>query len=390
MGDVAGGLGPSFVRPPRQEDGRNVSPRLGELLGEGALQRARPPMERAAPDLVPAVAPEEGSPTYYGLAVLKEPVWTWEIPAYFFTGGLAGAAALLGGAAQLAGGPGVARFVRRARVVAAGGAVASSALLIADLGRPERFLAMLRVFRPSSPMNQGTWVLSSFGACSAAAALGALLPLPRPLRRAADAAGLGAALLGLPLVGYTGVLLANTAVPVWQATRNTLPILFAFSGMVSAAATFDLWPVPGPGTRIARRLGLVSRGAEFALSNALHREAGVVPRVERALRHGRGGLLLRAARFGLLAASLLDVLPGARAPGRRRVIGALGILGTLALRFGVVAAGRASARDPRATFEMQRAGHGAAEIAKEMRHPMPAPPGVDVGGRESYGHASSP
>jgi formate-dependent nitrite reductase membrane component NrfD len=345
-------------------------------------------MERAAPDLVPQSAPEAGSPTYYGLPVLKEPVWTWEIPTYFFTGGLAGACALLGGATQLAGGRRVGHFVRRARLVAAGGAAASAVLLIADLGRPGRFLAMLRVFRPSSPMNQGTWVLSSFGACSAAAALGSFLPLPRPLRRAADLAGIGAAILGLPLVGYTGVLLANTAVPVWQATRNTLPVLFAFSGMVSAAAVFDLWPVPGPGTRIARRLGLVSRGAEFALSNALHREAGVVPRVEDALRRGPGGLLLRAARIGLLAASLLDVVPGARSRSRRRIIGALGILGTLAIRFGVIAAGRASARDPRATFDMQRAGRGAAEIAKERRHPMPAPPGVDVGGRESYGHGA--
>lgn len=383
-----------MMERPREEiatqDGRNVSPQLGELLGEGAAQRARPPMERAAPDLVPTTAPEEaGSPTYHGLAVLKEPVWTWEIPAYFFTGGLAGACALLGGAAQLAGGPGVTRFVRRARLVAAGGAVASAGLLIADLGRPARFLAMLRVFRPSSPMNQGTWILSAFGACSGVAALGSLLPLPRPLGRVADLAGVGAALAGLPLVGYTGVLLANTAVPVWQATRNTLPVLFAFSGMVSAAAVFDLWPVPGPGRRIARRLGLVARGAEFALSNALHREAGVVPRVEGALRHGRAGLLLRAARFGLLAASVLDILPGAlRSRTRRRAIGALGILGTLALRFGVVAAGRASARDPRATFEMQRAGRGATEIAKERGRPMPAPPGVDVGGRESYANGA--
>ncbi len=383
-----------MMEQPREEigtrDGRNVSPQLGELLGEGAAQRTRRPMERGAPDLVPAAVPDEaGSPTYHGLPVLKEPVWTWEIPAYFFTGGLAGAGAILGGAAQLAGGPGVKRFVRRARLVAAGGAAVSAGLLIDDLGRPERFLAMLRVFRPSSPMNQGTWILSAFGACSGVAALGSLLPLPRPLRTVADLAGAGAALAGLPLVGYTGVLLANTAVPVWQATRNTLPMLFAFSGMVSAAAVFDLWQVPAPGFKIARRLGLVARGAEFALSNALHREAGVVPRVERALRHGRGGLLLRAARFGLLAASVLDILPGARSRTRRRAIGVLGLLGTLALRFGVVAAGRASARDPCATFEMQRAGRGAAELAKERGHAMPAPPGVDVGGRESYAHGAA-
>lgn len=240
-------------------------------------------------------------------------------------------------------------------------------------------------------MNQGTWVLSSFGACAAAAAAADRVRLPRPLRWAGDAAGVGAALLGLPLVGYTGVLLANTAVPVWQATRNTLPMLFAFSGAVSAAAALDLWPVPGPGTEMAGRLGLAAKGAELALSNALHREAGVVPRVEGALRHDRAGLLLRTARLSLLGSALLDVLPGSRGRGRRAVSGALATMGTLALRFGVVAAGRASARDPRATFEQQRAGRGAAELAMERRYPMPSPPGVDVGGRESYAHgAESP
>jgi hypothetical protein len=59
-------------------------------------------------------------------------------------------------------------------------------------------------------------VLASFGALSGAAALPALLPVPRALRRTGDAAGIAAGVVGLPLTGYTGVLLANTAVPVWR------------------------------------------------------------------------------------------------------------------------------------------------------------------------------
>lgn len=367
-------------------DGRNVDPALGVLSGEGAAQqiearadwREHPTLERRAPEA------EEGGPSYYGLPVLKEPVWGWEIPAYFFTGGLAGASAVLGGAALLAGGRGTGPLLRRCRLVAAGGAAVSAALLIKDLGRPARFLAMMRVFRPSSPMNMGTWVLAGFGALSSAAALPVVLGRPRGA--AADAAALGAAVLGLPLVGYTGVLLADTAVPVWQSTRNTLPVLFAFSGAVSAGALFDLWRTPGAGGEMAHRFGLVAKGAEIALSRALHRESGAVPRVERALRRGRGGALLSAARVLLGASALLDLLPG-RSRARRAASGTLALAGTLALRFGVVAAGRASARDPQATFAMQRAGRGAAELVTRQEAPsMPSIPRVDATGKELAEH----
>jgi len=250
---------------------------------------------------------------------------------------------------------------------------------------------MLRVFRPTSPMNMGTWVLSGFGALSGAAALPALLPSARRFRRTASAAGYGAGLLGLPLVGYTGVLLANTAVPVWQSTRNTLPILFAFSGAVSAGALLQVWPVRGAGQEMARRFGLVAKGAELALSRALHREAGVVPRVERPLSHGRSGALLTLARVCLGASALLDLLPG-RSRSRRAASGALGLAGTLAIRFGIVDAGKASARDPQATFAMQRAGRGAAELATEQRtREMPSLPGVDATGKETaHAGAASP
>lgn len=113
------------MKAPREvlgtKDGRNISPSLGELPGEGAEQRVRAPLERAAPDLQPQAAPAPAdSPTYHGLSVLKEPVWSWEIPAYFSTGGLAGACAVLGGAAQLVGGPRARPLVRRTRLLAAG------------------------------------------------------------------------------------------------------------------------------------------------------------------------------------------------------------------------------------------------------------------------------
>jgi formate-dependent nitrite reductase membrane component NrfD len=385
----------------RPGDGRNIGAEVGALLGEGAQQRVRelpadgagglPALERER-----ALAPAEG-PSYHGMPLLKEPVWKWMIPAYFFTGGLAGACAVLGAAAQAAGGRGTETLVRRCRSVAAAGAAASAALLVADLGRPSRFLAMLRVFRPTSPMNMGTWILTPFGGLSALAALPSLVGRPpRALRLAADAAGVGAGLLGLPLVGYTGVLIANTAVPVWQATRHTLPVLFAFSGAVSAGSLLQLWPPPGEGGRMARRLSVLAKGSEVALSFSLDTEAAAAaPRVGRPLHRGASGAMLGAAR-ALVAASLAgEVLPrllGRRRPARalRIASGALGLAGTLLLRFGIVAAGRASARDPHASFEMQRRGRGAAEVAtKEEAASMPTLPGVDATGKESSQHAGA-
>jgi len=68
---------------------------------------------------------------YYGLPTLKQPVWTWEVPAYFFVGGTAGAAATIAAAARLAGGR--PELVRDARWIAAAGGAMSPPLLIADL-----------------------------------------------------------------------------------------------------------------------------------------------------------------------------------------------------------------------------------------------------------------
>ena len=405
----------------RARDGRNVDPELGLLAGEGAQQRVKtlrapPPPERAVE--------EEAGPSYHGLPLLKEPVWRWYIPTYFAVGGLAGACGVLGAVAQLAGGRGARDLVDRCRLVATGGALLSAGLLVADLGRPARFLNMLRVFRPTSPMNMGTYVLTGFGVCSALSALPtaiAVLRAPRALpvrarfalarrrpprtllqpRRtlvpasldgAGDAAGLAAGLLGLPFVGYTGVLISNTAVPVWLGTRRTLPVLFAFSGAVSASGLFDLWRPRGDGHEMARRFGVLAKGAEVALFYALDREARI-PRVRRPLRQGLSGALLKSARLMTAASLVLDLLAGRGGRrGPRTAAGALALLGTLALRFGIHEAGRASARDPHATFAQQQAERGAAGLVRtgEAPLPTPSPPGVEATGKESAELGSAP
>lgn len=391
-----------------RHDGRNIDPDIGLLAGEGSAQEARDaivhPTRKTYEEIAAAAREEEGT-SYYGLPVLCEPVWNWMIPAYFFAGGLAGACAVLGGAVQAMGRGGT-DLVRRCRFVATGGSIVSAGLLIADLGRPSRFLNMLRVFRPSSPMNMGTWVLSGFGACSAASLLPDVLAMRRGRARrllatrqrsrrwialAADRAGYGAAAFGLPLVGYTGVLLANTAVPVWQQTRHTLPVLFAFSGAVSAGALFDVWP-PRSGSGIAHRFGLLARGAEVAASAALDREASTVPRVARPLRHGVSGAMLNTARAMLVGSLVSELLPLPRR-AKRIASGTLALLGTALLRFGIVQAGRASARDPHATFEMQRAGRGAGEVVRRREEPsarIPMIPGVGATGRESVHPGAAP
>ncbi len=364
----------------RDIDGRNIDPALGTLAGEGAQQH----VEKVPAPLMPhdgADAPsqelrQQEGPSYYGAPLLKEPVWRWFIPAYFFVGGVAGAAAALGGAAQLSLGGGAAerrrlgtlrgeeRLVRSCRMIATGGAVVSSALLIADLGKPTRFLNMMRVFRPTSPMNMGTWILSAFGMAAGASTAAHVLPLPRSVRRAGDAAASAAGVMGLPLCTYTGVLIANTAVPIWQGTRRSLPVLFAASGAAGAAGLLEAWPPGGRGDVVAHRFAVIGKTLEIALSDVFQREADAVPRVGRPLHSGVSAALWRASQ-ALSVAGLAATLLSRRGSTTRRVAGALSVLGSLSMRFAVVRAGHASARDPHATSAQQRAGRGAQDVVTE-------------------------
>jgi formate-dependent nitrite reductase membrane component NrfD len=297
--------------------------------------------------------------TYYERPTLKEPTWIWTVPTYFFAGGAAGASAILGAAAQLADRDGLEGLVCRARWVGAVGAGMGSALLIADLGRPERFFNMLRVFRASSPMSVGSWTLAAAGSLMTGSAV---MDAPgTPLRPIGDVMGIGAGAVGLPLSTYTAVLLSHTAVPLWQQIRRSLPALFASSAVVSSASMLDLLPATEREWRIVRAYGIAGRLGELVAARTVEREASRLPRVAAPLHEGVSGALWRASEVLNVAGLALSLLPTSRR-GPRVAAAVAGIVGGLTLRFAVMRAGKVSSMDPRATFQQQRAGLGAVEV----------------------------
>jgi formate-dependent nitrite reductase membrane component NrfD len=344
------------MTPTQGGDGRHIDPRLGRLEGEGADQRTggdKPEdLQPYSTWTRPAGTPSpEAGPTYYDRPVLKEPVWIWAVPAYFYAGGLAGASAILAEASESLGGDGTGDLVVRARWIAALAGATGSALLVHDLGRPERFLHMLRVFRPTSPMSIGSWVLAAGAPVFGCAALASRARGGAgALGRALSIAGAG---LGLPLTTYTAVLLSNTAVPVWQEARRFLPFLFAASAAGSSAAALEMSSLNEDESHIVRRFGIAARAAEILAAWLVEREALRTPRVGRPLKEGVSGSLWAASK-ALTAASLLLSAGSRRRPWARRLAGATGTGAALATRFAIFQAGKSSARDPRATFHQQR------------------------------------
>jgi formate-dependent nitrite reductase membrane component NrfD len=284
------------------------------------------------------------SESYYGRNIVKEPVWKPEIPAYFFTGGVAGGCSVLHGVARLTGNH---RLAKSALYVGAAAELMSPALLISDLGRPERFLHMLRMFKVTSPMSVGSWILVvSSGASNTAAAL-ELLGILRPVKWAAEAASF---LTGPPLATYTGALLANTAIPVWSEARDELPWLFGASAAASAGAAavvFTPTEVAGP----ARRAALAGVAVELGLMQAMEKRLGFVGEV---YKQGEAGHFNKAAKACSLAGSALLALRGKRSRAAAVAGGSLILAGELALRWSVFKAGFQSARDPRYTVVPQK------------------------------------
>jgi len=270
-------------------------------------------------------------------------VWTWQVPAYLFAGGLAGAAGPLAFAARLAGND---RLARAALTSGAAAALVSPPLLIADLGRPERFHHMLRVVKPTSPLNVGSWLLAAAAPALAGAAVADRLGILPRLARGTEAA---AALLGPALATYTGVLLADTAIPTWHEAGRELPALFAAGAATSAGAVACLLVPPGPADP-ARRLALGGAAAELGVHAAMERRLGDLGDPYRT---GLAGRLTRLARRLTVAGAVTLGLAG-----RRRLPTAAGaallLVGSAATRYAVVAAGSASARDPRHVVAPQR------------------------------------
>lgn len=264
--------------------------------------------------------------------ILKKAPWTWMIPAYFFLGGTAGGAATIGGIAELAGNR---RLAARARLAALAALVPALPLLILDLGRPARFLNMLRVVRPTSPMNVGTWILTAFGG-----ALTALLfsTLTGVLPAVGRLGGVASTALGPALATYTAVLLSNTSTPAWHGARRFLPALFA-AGAASSGGAASCLLTPPAAAAPARRIAIGAAVAEVAIARLMERGLGEVGSV---YSEGRAGIYSKSsAALSLGGAATLAAL-GRRRPGV--VAGSLLLLGGACLqRFAVWQAGRRSA-----------------------------------------------
>jgi len=313
--------------------------REAETKGTVAAQGVRP---GGAP--FPVASPETG---YYGIPLLKKPAWSWEIPLYFFVGGAAGASAVVGAIANYTGAD--RKLVRDARWIAAAGSVISPALLISDLGRPSRFLNMLRVFKPQSPMSVGVWTLLGFSAGTSAAAFaqfltdryGSSLPV-RVIEQAGQAASLA---FGLPFSNYTGVLIGATAIPAWNENASDLPIHFGMSGLSAAVGMLELM-----GHRRSRALAALGLGAAlFECLESVRIEARQIPGLD-PLKHGWSGALTRAG--GVLsgpvssALRLISLFSGSRDSSTlRKTAAASAIAGSLLTRIAWIYAGHVSAKD---------------------------------------------
>jgi len=282
---------------------------------------------------------------YYGRPMLKPPVWTWEIPLYFFLGGLAGSSAAIALATLIfLDAPALARA---AAWLAAGAAAISTGLLIRDLGRPHRFLNMLRVFKLRSPMSVGAWVLAIFGALSAAAAVSlqwphwlAQIAIPAKSVHAVQVMiALPSALFGVVLATYTGVLIGATAVPAWHSHHRVLPVHFGIAGLGCAAASLELLGFPMTALHV---IGLLTAGIETMLG--VWFELNGHGAADRSVREGMSGWLLRLSGVAGLTAFVL------RIAGMIEPAAVFFLVGALVSRFGWIEAGRASASDPRAAL----------------------------------------
>ncbi len=298
-------------------------------------------------------SPQAGDPTYYDRPLLNEPVWEWDIPAYYYVGGLTGASLVLGAAAQIGNSNDRAALVRRCHWIGLLGCTMSGGLLIHDLGRPERFLNMLRVFRPTSPMNMGAWVLTG----AAVTATGAVLLRGRRglLERIGRVCGYAAGIFGAALATYTGVLVSNSAIPLWQESRRVLPIVFGSSAMASVGCAFEMFVESAQERRITRAFGTIGQVAELAAGIVMEKQVSAVPRVGRPLQRGLSGVMWRGASVLTASSAALAMLPN-RSRKKRIAAGVLGTLGSLLMRFAVQHAGVVSSRDARASFHHQRAG----------------------------------
>ncbi len=297
--------------------------------------------------------------SYYGRNIVKPAPWEADIPAYLFAGGVAAGSSLLAAGASVTGRDSLRRTGRLGALVAL---TFSMAALVHDLGKPSRFLNMLRTVKLTSPMSVGTWILSTYGpfaALAAAAEMVGLLPegatpvrLRGPLRLlrwVGKPAGLVGGLTAPPVAAYTAVLLADTATPSWHEAYRELPFVFCGS---AAAASGGLGMIgatvadAGP----ARRFALGGALVELAMEHRMEQSMGLTAEP---LHQGRAGTYMRAARALTIAGAAGTLLAG-RSRTAAVLSGAALLAGSACTRFGIFEAGLESARDPKYVVVPQR------------------------------------
>jgi hypothetical protein len=215
---------------------------------------------------------------------------------------------------------------------------------------------MLRVFKPSSPMSVGSWLLTAYGPVAGAAAVSEVTGI---LPKAGTAATLGAGLLGPAIATYTAALLCDTAVPAWHAGYREMPYVFAGSA-ASAAGGLGLLATRPADAEPARNLAVLGATVELIAERQLIRR---LARPEGAgsdgvslaepYEAGTTGAILRIAEF-LTAGALAGAVLGRRSRAVSALAGASLVAASAMTRFGIFEAGMASARDPKYTIVPQR------------------------------------
>lgn len=304
------------------------------------------------------MVPDAEFDSYYGRSIVKPPPWEWPIAGYLFLGGVAGGSAILAEGGRRTGRP---RLRRNGRILSLATVGLGSLFLVEDLGRPSRFLNMMRVVKLSSPMSLGSWILASFATSLAMPALTELdkityrkFPLPKFVRRfihwSAKPAGTVAAGLGGLLATYTSVLLGGTSNPAWSGARKYLPFLFASSASLAAGgATMLVTPVSEAGP--ARKFALAGAAGDILVTKLM--DNGMHPVENEPYHTGKPGQWMHWAEILVITGALSTATIGRNQVGAA-VSGAMLMTASALTRFGVVYAGLESTKDPKYVVEPQR------------------------------------
>ena len=336
----------SFLYKTRDTDYASTEPAPGQVAAANRRMRSAPLSEIHGP-------------------FIHAPVWSWEVASYFWVGGVASGSAFVAAACDVAGDH---RSAAIARKVALGAVAPAPLLLIGDLGRPERFLNMMRIFKPRSPMNMGAWCLVAFSGTAALAVGADVARQPK----AARALGAATSLLGGYLGSYTGVLLACTAVPLWSRSRAVLGPIFVATATATGAAATRLTlvarglPEDHPTGTALTALETVALLTELSLSSVAERRLGDTAE---ALRRGRPGEMLRAAKSLVVLGLSLRALVRNAGPRADDVSSVMYLAAGLAFRYAWVYGGRASAADDRAVTAMGRGRWALHDDGEEPRQP---------------------